>query len=680
MTVPQKFEAGDHDRFSEGGLRAPAHFGRLRKVWWWFDFLVLVKLARLRFIAILTAIGLVIVYWDSLLARYDKWTRKSSADAGVESGVDYFCPMHPQVVTRDPKEKCPICFMNLSKRKTGSGPLMEALPPGVATRLQLSPYRVAAAGVQTWRLKPEFLVKRMETVGTLEFDERKLARISVRAPGKSRIDKLFANVTGAQIHKGDPLALVYSPELLTTVQNLQDARKRGNEDLERLARERLQLWGIEPDQIEKVLHKHEGTTHLVIRSPISGFIIRKLQVEGEYVEEGARLFEVADLSTIWIEAQVFEDDIAFLRVGLAVQATVKAFPGRLFPGAVAFVNPHLDAATRTAPVRFEVDNADFKLKPGMLATIRIDVPSGALGRGGSARDESVLAVPESSVIHTGRQMIVYRESAPNVFDAVAVQLGPALSDRAGEAFYPVERGLDVGDLIATRGSFLLDAETRVSSAAGSIYFGGGGGGKSHEPTTVGLRPTTPEDESVKIQGALAKLSTLDRRLAESQSRCPVRGSRLGEMGTPAKVVLDGEPVLLCCKGCESAARKDPADTLGKARRLKNKHEGSTQAESIAQTASNSPDASSVSTDEQRVIREALSRLTDADRRLAEIQVICPIVKDHLGSMGPPVKVQIKGRTVFLCCKGCEEEALAHPDKTLKALEEAKAKAEKATLR
>lgn len=670
----------EDDRFSEGGLRAPAHYSTLRKMWWWFDFVILVKLARLRFIAILTAIGLLIVYWDALVSRYDKWTRPfSAAGESASADAEYFCPMHPQVVTANSKEKCPICFMNLSKRKKGDGSQEEALPAGVVTRLQLSPYRVAAAGIQTWQVKYEALLKNIETVGAVEFDERKLARIAARVTGKSRIDKLFANVTGAQIRQGDPLAMLYSPDLLVTVQNLQDARTNGNRDLERMARDRLKLWGIEPDQIETALHKHDGTTHLIIRSPISGYIIRKYQVEGEYVEEGARLYDVADLSTVWIEAQVYEDDMVFLSVGLPVTATVKAVPNRTYPGKVAFLNPHLDAATRTVPVRFDIENADRKLKPGMFAKVRIDVPSAALGEQLQTRGGRVLAVPDGAVIHTGSQQIVYRQSGPTVFDAVAVELGPSLTDAAGATFHPVVRGLENGDQVATVGSYLLDAETRVSSAAGSIYYGGGGGGgKSEGSTSAAIRPSTPEDEDVKVRVALAKLSTPDRRLAEAQKRCPVLGGPLGAMGTPVKVVLDDEPVLLCCKACEKQAREHSAATKERVRRFKQAAPTNGMPPDLSRmetpSSASAPDSVNELPD-QSGIRQALAKLNEPDRLLAERQVYCPIVKEHLGSMGPPVKVVIKGRTVFLCCKSCEKEAIAHPDETLKTIDSVKAKSD-----
>src|SRR6516162_6549477 len=125
----QQTTARTADAFSEGGLRAPAHYGPLRKLWWWFDFLILVKLARLRFIAVLAVVGAAILFWDTLIAYYDRWTRPVLGEEYAVSGeFEYFCPMHPQVVTDDPKEKCPICAMNLSRRKKGIATPAEPLP------------------------------------------------------------------------------------------------------------------------------------------------------------------------------------------------------------------------------------------------------------------------------------------------------------------------------------------------------------------------------------------------------------------------------------------------------------------------------------------------------------------------------------------------------------------------
>src|SRR2546422_9586228 len=160
----------------EGGLHAPPRLHGWQKVWWWFDFLILVNLARFRFIAILLVIGLVILKWDLLTAYYEKWTRPTMPK-GASSDFEFFCPMHPTVIRDNPKEKCPICFMPLSKRKKGDS-TEEALPPGVVNRVQLTPYRVVLAGVQTWKVEYLPLTKEITTVGFVDFNERGMKHVA----------------------------------------------------------------------------------------------------------------------------------------------------------------------------------------------------------------------------------------------------------------------------------------------------------------------------------------------------------------------------------------------------------------------------------------------------------------------------------------------------------------------
>src|SRR5581483_2303417 len=234
-------------------------------------------------------VGGVISYWETLKAYYEKWARPAATHAAAGSDLEFWCPMHPTVV-RDHPDKCPICAMPLSKRKKGEKSDDDALPPGVISRVQLSPYRIALAGLQTTEIGYRPLTKEIRTVGFVEFDERRLTRITARVTGKSRIDKLYVNVTGQMIHAGDPVADLYSPDLVNTVQNLLDARRIGNSAMEAGARERLRLWGIGADQIADILRTGRPVTHVTIRSPSNGHIIKKYQVEGEYVEEGARLF------------------------------------------------------------------------------------------------------------------------------------------------------------------------------------------------------------------------------------------------------------------------------------------------------------------------------------------------------------------------------------------------------
>jgi hypothetical protein len=665
------------DPLREGGLRAPPEYGPLRKLWWWFDFLVLVKLARLRFIAILVAVGAVIAYWDTLNAYYEKWTRPVlGQETAISPNVEYWCPMHPTVI-RDHPDKCPICAMPLSKRKKGEKDEDEALPPGVVSRVQLTPYKVAVAGIETAEVGYQSLSKDISAVGFVEFDERKLARISAWPTGKSRIDKLYVNFTAQKVARGEALAELYSRDVAVTMQNLIDAHQNSNRELERMNRDRLRRWKIDDSEIDKVLRAGEPASHVTIRSPITGHVIRKYQVEGDYVEEGARLYDVADLSTVWVEAEVYEDDVGYLSEGLAVTATTRAHPNREFGGKLAIIYPHLDATTRTLKVRFDMDNPRHDLRPGMYATVTLQVPVTRLGllppdaddnRKQAWKEGQVLAVPERAVIDTGSRKFVYREAEPDVYEGVEVQLGPRCA-----GFYPVVRGLQAGERVATTGSFLIDAETRLTGGAASTYFGASGGpqGDHHHAANGGrtaARPSMTRDEESRAREVLAKLDPAERRLAEEQGFCPVLGTRLGAMGKPVPVTLQGQKVFLCCKGCVQKAKADEQATLARVAERKARPKTSP-----VPAPSPSP-APAPAGKEEAKIRNNLKRLSDEDRRLAEEQKYCPVQQNtRLGEMGVPAVVEIKGRKVFLCCKGCKDEALEDPDKTLAEVEKVKAK-------
>ncbi len=633
---------------------------------------VLVALARLRFLVILGVIGLAITQRDRLVAWYEKATRPAAVPDAATTDVEYYCPMHPQIVRDNDREKCPICFMPLSKRKKSEA-TDEALPAGTVASVQLSPYRVVLAGVRTAPVGWVPLHREITTVGTVEFDERALRSVSARF--KARIDQLFVNQTGQAVNKGDPLASVYSPDLVVTIQNLLDARKANNADQEANARNRLALWGVEPDQIDEILKAGKPVTHLTVRSPITGHVIKKYPREGQYVDEGALLFDVADLSTVWVQAQFYEEDIAFLPRGahdpktglpdrpLPVEATTRGRPGETFTGKLSFVFPHVDPDSRTLTARFDLANPDHELRPGMTATVRLRVEGDELPKlpsGKRVRVEGgkVLAVPEAAVIDTGRQQVVYRESLPNTFDGVLVELGPKLTGADGVAYFPVLAGLRPGDSVAVGGAFLIDAETRLNPAAGSIYIGGSGPGGQGTPA----RPSTPEDTDAKVTAALGKLPPEDRVLAAAQKTCPVLPeNRLGSMGVPIKLILDGQPVFVCCPGCVDEARSDPAKYRKRADELRSK-------------GPSAPAPPRLSKEEEK-IRSALSKLSPADRALAETQKICPVTDEPLGVMGTPVKVMVKGRPVFVCCKGCDQEALDKPDETLRKVDERKANAE-----
>lgn len=672
--MPNMHSPYDEDSLTtdEGGLRAPSHLHGWRKWWWWFDFIILVKLARLRFIGILLLIGIILTQWDLLVSYYDKWTRPALAGDAAGGVFEWFCPMHPSVIRNNSKEKCPICFMPLSKRKKGDG-TVEALPAGVVSRVQLSPYRVVLAGVQTWTVDYVPLSKEITAVGYVEFNESGQRSISARFNG--RVDKLFVSQTGRMVEEGDELASLYSPELVVAMKSLLDAKKAGNRELLTSTQTRLQLLGISDDQVNEILTTGISNTHLKIRSPINGHIIRKYIREGQYVQEGMPLFDVADLNTVWIQAQVYEDDLLFLpeelthnrsanvAATLPVIATTKALPNEEFHGMLTFVYPHVDQQTRTVTVRFELDNPQHKLRPGSTASVKLEVPPErwALLSGIHEADAErrarlekgeLLAVPQSAVIDTGSQKIVYREVEPSVFEGVLVKLGPKMTGPDDVIFFPVLHGLEPGTKVVTSGSFLVDAETRLNPSAGSIYFGGSGGAGSGKSSVTAVRPTTPDDPDAKILAALAKLSPEDRKLADSQRYCPVlTQNRLGSMGAPVKITVDGETVFLCCAGCKDNALSDTKSTLAKVKAAREKKDAapSAVANNLAAT----------SPKEEREIKDSLAKLDAADRKLAEAQRFCVISgESRLGSMGKPMKLMIDGQPVFLCCEGCKDAALA----------------------
>jgi membrane fusion protein, copper/silver efflux system len=556
----------------------PAEHGPLWKVW-----LVLKTIqARLRFVVILAAIGGLIAYWDTLSAYYEKWARPAGQAEAAGTDTEYFCPMHPFIVRDKPDEKCPICHMDLAKRKKGSGQA-EPLPPGTVSRVQLTPYRVVLAGAQTAEVGYEPLVKEVTASGSVEFNETKEAHIA--AAQKGRIEKLYANFTGQMVEKGEKLAVLdvrYSPELTNTLDNLLRARQGGDREREESARKRLRLWDVNEEQIKEFLSTGKVNTKLTITSPIHGHVIKKYQREGNFVEEGVPLYDVADLDTVWIEAQVYEPDQAFLKEGQPVTATTLSLPNQEFAGTLSFIYPHLDESTRTLRVRFEMPSPDHKLRPGTYATVKLKVlpeQIDALAKATATDAEGqsqlrrgrVLAVPENAVIDTGSMKIVYREASPGTYEGVAVRLGPRMT-AGGQplVYHPVLSGLKAGDRVVTNGSFLIDAETRLNPAAGSIYFGGGGGGKVG-PSGTPVRPSTPEDGDTKekqVKAELAKLSAQDRQLAEAQKLCPITGKPLGSMGAPAKLTLKGQPVFLCCEGCEDQAKDDEERTLARVKELK----------------------------------------------------------------------------------------------------------------
>lgn len=533
----------------------------------WQKFRMVVKVVelRLRFIALMAVTGLVFGYWDTIWNYYEKWARPQARVAAAAADTEYYCPMHPSVVRGEPGS-CPICGMPLSRRKKGE---QEALPSGVVSRVSLAPFRVAQAGIRTVDVGYEPLAETLTTVGTVEFDERRLARIASKTKGAARVEKLFVNFTGTAVKAGEPLAEVYSPELYQAVQELLLAQRRAAEptaprgglaqsvlgdarELVRLGREKLLLWGLTGQQVDGILARGQADVRMPVLSPIGGVVVRKNVVQGQYVSEGEAMFEVADLSHVWVQAQVYEDQLALVKVGQAVEATVSAFPGEVFKGTVAFIDPALNPTTRTVQVRYDLDNAGGRLRPGMFATVTLKTPVAETpafqGRVTTASAASA-ETPEAQKVcpvttlklgamgdpvpveveghkvwtccagcppkikaqpakYLARLAPAPKDAVLSVPEAAVVDTGTrkvvyvetepgvfegrevVLGPKSGDR-YPVLQGVSPGEKVAATGSFLIDAETRLNPAAGASYFGAGGTPAKGGPKPPAEAPAEP---------------------------------------------------------------------------------------------------------------------------------------------------------------------------------------------
>jgi Cu(I)/Ag(I) efflux system membrane fusion protein len=366
----------------------------------------------------------------------------------------YTCPMHPSVISDRPGA-CPICGMALVRKKAAS-PATAADQGGPAS-VKLSPAQRVMANVSTVRATRRHFQHTMNAVGVIDYAEPAQAKVTARFRG--RIQRLFVDFTGGRVRKGQPLFELYSPDLATAerefVLALQaqdtgggigtgDATGSAREEFLQAARERLTVhFGLTAEQVAEIEQKRESGSTVVFNSPIHGTVLSKEVQEGEYVDEGIVLYQLADLSRVWAYLDTYESDISSMRVGQAVTITADAYPGRTFPGRVAFIDAVIDPQTRTVRVRAELDNRDQLLKPQMYvrASTRMDM--------GMA-----IVVPRSAVLITGNRSVVWVEVGENRFEPRAVDVG--MSD---DASIEIISGLADGEMVAVSGGFLLDSES-----------------------------------------------------------------------------------------------------------------------------------------------------------------------------------------------------------------------------
>ncbi len=386
------------------------------------------------------------------------------------------CSMHPQIRQSEPGD-CPICGMDLIPLEDEAGSEMDPMAISMSpTAMQLANVRTATAGA----MEP---LKKVRLNGKVQEDERLVFSQTSHIPG--RIEKLNVNFTGELVKKGQLLAYIYSPDLVTAQEEVFEARKikESQPALYRSAIEKLRNWKLSESQIERILNADETIENFPIVADVSGYVISKKVNLGDYIRKGEPIYEIADLSKVWVLFDVYESDLPWIDEGDRVNFTVQSLPGEQFSGKITFLDPVLNPKTRVAKARVEMRNANNKLKPEMFASGVVDASL--------EYNEDALVIPKSAVMWTGERSVVYvkSSSAQGVnFIMREVVLGPEL----GEGFI-VKEGLDPGEDIAVSGTFSIDAAAQLAGKPSMMNPEGGPAMTGHNHGGANNAPAGSED-------------------------------------------------------------------------------------------------------------------------------------------------------------------------------------------
>lgn len=326
-------------------------------------------------------------------------------------------------------------------------------------------------GVKTAVVEKHPLDTTIRAVGRVDYDEQRIAHVNLRISGW--VDDLFVDYTGQVVRKGQPLFSLYSPELLSTQdeyllalrtqQKLKDSPlpevHQQAEDLVQASRERLRLWAVSDQQINELARRGRANTYLTISSPNTGYVIDKKVFKGMFVEPHMQLYAIADLSTVCINAEIYEYEVPFVKVGQTGKVTFTAYPGQAFYGRVSYIYPFLNPESRTVKVRLELPNTDMQLKLEMYGDVEIQINRGYQ-----------MAIPEQAVLDSGSRKLVFLVRGEGLFEPREVKVGSKIG-----SLYEVQEGLEVGDRIVTSGNFLIDSESKLMAATdmmGSLGMGG----------------------------------------------------------------------------------------------------------------------------------------------------------------------------------------------------------------
>lgn len=376
-------------------------------------------------------------------------------------------------------------------------------PDTGSNQIKISVDKVQKLGVRSEPASMRSLDKLVKAVGRIEVDERRVFAIAPKFEGW--VERLFVNATGQPVSKGQPLFDVYSPELVSAqreyaiateaVKALKNAGEDPQASMQRLADSslaRLKNWDISEEQVRALAQSGETRRTLTFRSPVSGIVMEKKAVQGMRFMPGDSLYQVADLSSVWVIADVYEQDIALVRTGSKAKVSISAYPDKSFEGTITYVYPTLKPETRTVPVRLEIANPRQLLKPAMFAQVELPV-------GGKAK---VLTVPNSAVIDSGTRQIVLVQLAEGRFEPRAVKLGSRT-----DTYVEVMDGVKEGEQVVVAANFLIDAESNLKAVVGG--FGHSGHGGTPEAAAKSAPPSTAATQagatSTTAGGAIATM-------------------------------------------------------------------------------------------------------------------------------------------------------------------------------
>lgn len=409
------------------------------------------------------------------------------------------CSMHPQIRQNEPGD-CPICGMDLI-------PLEDDQNAGIdPNAISMSPTAMQLANVSTAFVGKMNPVKQVRLNGKVQADERLVYSQSSHIPG--RIEKLTVNFTGEFVNKGQIIATIYSPELVTAQEELLEAQKiaEAQPRLFTAAKEKLKNWKLSDKQIEEILKSGKTRDEFPVAADVSGYAISKKINLGDYVRKGETIYEIADLSKVWILFDVYESDISWIKKGDKVEFTIASMPGESFMSSITFLDPVIDPKTRVAKARVEFNNSNGKLKPEMFAS--------GLVQAKLANKSNSIVVPKTAVMWTGKRSVVYvkTNSGQGVnFIMREITLGAALGDS-----YVVEEGLTEGEEIAVNGTFSIDAAAQLAGKPSMMSPEGGQAMTGH---SHGAKPTesnvSHEGQEVQNKSITSKPLSIDKQAKEA---------------------------------------------------------------------------------------------------------------------------------------------------------------------